>query len=225
MGDTDEIIKALREKALLEDELRALKAPLPLPEDLTEPLYLPTRGGWFADALVEDEVARRKELQDRWTAEKNARKQRSLQVGEMIRVLNKQLKKLLSSSTARSVRSAESKAVPKQSACHGKKRQISPSEKRAQTVATLINELNRLKPDMYGRPDYERLERENSKFLSFREAAKRPELKEKLLNLQAHRRHYRLAQELAAAYHGRQLSTLQTDWKKHKPKSFRRTQS
>jgi hypothetical protein len=66
---------------------------------------------------------------------------------------------------------------------------------------------------------------ENPSYLTFEVAAKRPDLRTKVLNLQDHRRFYRLAQEIAAAYHDKQLSTLQTDWKKHKPKEFRRGSS
>lgn len=96
-----------------------------------------------------------------------------------------------------------------------------PSEARARTVATIIGELDILKPQMYGADDYERLEKENPDFLTFEVAKKRRDLKLKVLNVQGHRRHFRLAQELAAAYHGRQLSTIQTDWKRHKPQRFR----
>jgi hypothetical protein len=106
-----------------------------------------------------------------------------------------------------------------------KSRSILPSKKRARTVARIIDELNILKPSMYYESDYDELKRKYSKFITFKMAAIRGDLKEKVLNLQDHRRHYRLAQELAAAYHGRAPSTLQTDWKKHKPKKFRRTSS
>ena len=106
-----------------------------------------------------------------------------------------------------------------------KTRHILPAEKRARTVAKIIKELGVLKPGMYGQSDYDHLREENTNFLTFKVAEKRADLQTKILNLQANRRYYRLAQELAAAYHGRELSTLQTDWKKHKPKKFRRTSS
>lgn len=96
---------------------------------------------------------------------------------------------------------------------------LSPSERRAQTTAKLIVELGRLKPRMTGsETDYAKLRTENPGFLTFRIAAKHLDLKEKLLNLQGHTRYIRLAQELAAAHHGRALSTVQTDWKKRKPR-------
>lgn len=103
-----------------------------------------------------------------------------------------------------------------------KTKPISTSEKRAQTIAKIIEELDILKPRIYGQSDYDQLEREYPDFLSFKVAALRKNLQLKLLHIQDHRRHYRLAQELAAAHHGLELSTLQTDWKKHKPKKFRR---
>jgi len=107
----------------------------------------------------------------------------------------------------------------------GKDKSPSPSEARARTVATIVKELGILKPQMYGESDYQSLEQQNPGFLAFAVAATRPDLRTKVLNLQDHRRFFRLAQELAAAYHGRELSTLQTDWKKHKPKEFRRRSS
>jgi hypothetical protein len=107
----------------------------------------------------------------------------------------------------------------------GKDKSPSPSEARARAVATIVKELGILKPQMYGESDYQSLEQQNPGFLAFAVAAKRPDLRTKVLNLQDHRRFYRLAQELAAAYRGRELSTLQTDWKKHKPKEFRRRSS
>jgi len=98
---------------------------------------------------------------------------------------------------------------------------ISPSEARARTVATIIEELNILKPQMYGASDYGRLASEHPDYLTFQVAMKRPDLKLKVINILASRRHYRLALELAAACHGKELSTLQTDWKRHKPEAFR----
>ena len=91
------------------------------------------------------------------------------------------------------------------------------------TVAQIIKELDILKPAMFSNSDYEGLQQSHPAFLTFKVATKRADLREKVLNLQGHRRHYRLAQELAAAFYGKELSTLQTDWKKHKPKEFRRT--
>jgi hypothetical protein len=100
---------------------------------------------------------------------------------------------------------------------------LSPTERRAHTTASLLEELNRLRPRMTGaESDYSGLARENPHFLTFKIARKHPELKEKVLNLQGHRRHFRLAQELAAAHHGVALATVQTDWKKSKPQEYRR---
>jgi hypothetical protein len=99
-----------------------------------------------------------------------------------------------------------------------------PSEARARTVAKIIKELDILKPQMFGESDYERLARENSGFFTFKVSHKRPDLSIKVVSVQLHQRHIRLAQELAAAHHGRALSTIQTDWKKHKPKHYRRNQ-
>ena len=97
-----------------------------------------------------------------------------------------------------------------------------PSKARAGTVAKIIKELDILKPQMFGESDYERLAKENPRFLTVRVADKRPDLREKVIYIQGSRRHILLAQELAAAKHGKTLSTIQTDWKHHKPPEFRR---
>ena len=94
---------------------------------------------------------------------------------------------------------------------------------RAMTVADLINELNHLKPQMFeDESEYNRLRDRYADFLTFRIAEQRPDLKKKILGIRFSFRHIRLAQELAAAHHGRQLSTIQKDWKDFKPIEFKR---
>ncbi len=96
-------------------------------------------------------------------------------------------------------------------------------QSRAMTVAILIDELDMLKPQMFeDEKEYENLRAKYPKFLTFNIAAKRPDLKTKILGIRSSTRHFRLAQELAGAKHNRQLSTIQDDWKDHKPESFRR---
>jgi hypothetical protein len=99
---------------------------------------------------------------------------------------------------------------------------LSVPERRAATVGEIIEELNQLRPGMTGtESDYDKLRSQHPRFVTFKVARKYPDLKEKVLNLQSHRRHIRLAQELAAAFHERNLSTVQTDWKRHKPDKYR----
>ncbi|MFI5107509.1 MAG: hypothetical protein ACHP78_01545 [Terriglobales bacterium] len=92
---------------------------------------------------------------------------------------------------------------------------------RAETVGKLIKELNILKPFMYPQ-DYDDLRREHPDFLCFQIAKRSRRLRLKLEYLRDHFKHVRLAQELAAARHGVQWSTIQKDWKLYKPKEFRR---
>ncbi len=99
-----------------------------------------------------------------------------------------------------------------------------PSQTRARTVAKVIDELDFLRPQVFSESDLERLAKKNPRFLAFRVANKRDDLREKMVNIQAHRRHIRLAQELTAGYYGKRLSTIQTDWKKNKPKQYRSKQ-
>lgn len=94
---------------------------------------------------------------------------------------------------------------------------------RAITVAKLIGELNNLKPQMFeDDAEYSRLRAEYPHYLTFKVADTRPDLKTKVLSVRNSVRHIRLAQELAAAHSGRQLSTIQDDWKRHKPSNFKR---
>jgi hypothetical protein len=102
------------------------------------------------------------------------------------------------------------------------KKNLNPSERRAHTVAKIIEELDILKPGMTGSElDYDGLRRDHPRFLTFRIAGQHPELKEKVLSLQGNRRHFRLAQELVARKYGRELNTVQMDWKRHKPDKYR----
>jgi hypothetical protein len=94
---------------------------------------------------------------------------------------------------------------------------------RAKTVARLVQELNDLKPQMFeDESEYIRLRDLYPGFLTFEIAERRPDLKTKVLAIQGSTRHIRLAQELAGAHHGRELSTIQDDWKDFKPPEFRR---
>jgi hypothetical protein len=93
---------------------------------------------------------------------------------------------------------------------------------RAGTVAKLIKELNRLRPQIYDdEAQYANLRGVYPTFLTFKAAQGRPDLKQKVLSINGSTRHIRLAQELAAAHHGRALSTIQDDWKDYKPARFK----
>jgi hypothetical protein len=94
---------------------------------------------------------------------------------------------------------------------------------RAETVGKLIKELDNIKPQMLeDDKEYRRLRTQYPDYLSFKIAEKRPDLKAKILAIRGSARHIRLAQELAAAHYGRELSTIEHDWKDHKPSAFKR---
>lgn len=100
---------------------------------------------------------------------------------------------------------------------------IDAKRARAMTVAKLIKELHCLKPQMFeDESEYNRLRNQYRDFLAFKIVEDRPDLKRRVLAIQGSRRHVRLAQELAAAHHERQLSTILDDWKDHKPAEFKR---
>jgi hypothetical protein len=86
----------------------------------------------------------------------------------------------------------------------------------------LIDELTILKPQMFeDRAEYDRLRLQYPDFLSFSVAERRSDLKQKILSIQGSSRHIRLAQELAAAHHGKSLYTIMDDWKDCKPGAFK----
>jgi hypothetical protein len=94
---------------------------------------------------------------------------------------------------------------------------------RAQTVARLITELDKLKPQMFeDEKEYNELSAQYPDFLAFKIAETRPDLKRKILAIRGSVRHILLAQELTAAHYGREVSTIQEDWKNFKPVEFRR---
>ena len=94
---------------------------------------------------------------------------------------------------------------------------------RACTVAKIIRELDQLRPQMFeDQKEYDSLRVQYPDFLAFLIAERRPDLKTKILAIRASTRHIRLAQEIAAAHHGRQLSTIRDDWKDFKPEEFKR---
>jgi hypothetical protein len=95
---------------------------------------------------------------------------------------------------------------------------------RARTVARLIKELNTIKAQLLSEDldEYKRLRTQYRDFLVFGIAEQRPDLQTKVLAISGSTRHIRLAQELAGAQHGRELSTIQQDWKHFKPAEFRR---
>jgi hypothetical protein len=96
------------------------------------------------------------------------------------------------------------------------------SERRAKTVAQLIGELGILKPQIFGLSDYESLAKEHPEFLVFHICENHKDLRQRAIyDDEFSRRHIRLAQDLAARFHGVSLSTIQTDWKKDKPAEFR----
>jgi hypothetical protein len=101
-------------------------------------------------------------------------------------------------------------------------RAIAAKRARARTVARIIRELDQLRPQMFeDQKEYDSLRVRYPDFLAFVIAEQRPDLKTKLLAIRASTRHIRLAQEIAAAHHGRQLSTIRDDWKDFKPEEFK----
>jgi hypothetical protein len=97
----------------------------------------------------------------------------------------------------------------------------SDSAGRAQQVANIIEELNTFRAGFEIPEDYERFRSKHSKYKIFRLATKHESFKEKLLVIDRRPQLIGLAQEAAALLFRRKLSTIKTDWKRHKPDPFR----
>jgi hypothetical protein len=95
-------------------------------------------------------------------------------------------------------------------------------QRRAEVVAQVIGELNVLRPLIVGLKEYNEQRALFPDYLTFKVAEKHPNLKEKLLYIQHHVQHRRLALEIAAAHFGKERTTIESDWKKYKPAEFRR---
>ncbi|MGD1157474.1 MAG: hypothetical protein ABSA41_16830 [Terriglobia bacterium] len=106
MSDTDDIININRELERIDKELLDLEQPLPLPDELSKPVYIPIRGGWWADNTVKDELGARKKLREGYKAEEKARKLQKQQLIETKKVLRRQLQRLLSAPAGRLVNAA-----------------------------------------------------------------------------------------------------------------------
>ena len=105
------------------------------------------------------------------------------------------------------------------------KPRLSASEKRAQTVATVIKEINNLVPQMDHPSDYGRLKERYSDYRIWSVTDERPDLKLKLENIQGHKQYIRFAHEIVASIYRKKRSTIETDWKDHKPDEFRQARS
>ena len=74
---------------------------------------------------------------------------------------------------------------------------------------------------MYSTSDYQRLEAVHPDSLTFCIGKQNPDLQVRIVYDTFSKQNIRLAQDLAARFHGVKLSTVRTDWKDHKPVQFR----
>lgn len=95
-------------------------------------------------------------------------------------------------------------------------RPISATQRRASVVAKIIKELRVIKPDLHNQGHWNRLKGEHPKYLIFKIAQKDASVKEWIENVQDRNDIVKLAQEIAAKYFGKTISTLQTDWSHRK---------
>lgn len=92
--------------------------------------------------------------------------------------------------------------------------------KRARVVATLLSELNELRPHMtIPDDDYPKLSRQNPKYLVFKICKKHPAAARWVKLLPERRSVHSLAYELAAVSFGIRAATIETAWKRYKQKA------
>jgi hypothetical protein len=92
------------------------------------------------------------------------------------------------------------------------------SKVRAQQVGIVLAELNRIAPLMLSESDYEALSQQFAGTVVFRVCNDHKELRPKLESIREHQQYVRFAHEIVAAKYGRKRSTVEKDWKTHKPK-------
>lgn len=102
---------------------------------------------------------------------------------------------------------------------------VAGSEARAKTVALLFQELRIVAPHLTNGEAYQEVRRSHGNLKIFEILETRPKLQSDLVQSESSRGLLGRAQLLAAHYHGRELSTLKTDWKRFKPRKFRRKPS
>jgi hypothetical protein len=95
---------------------------------------------------------------------------------------------------------------------------MNESQFRAMWVAKILAELMALKPRMYGPDSYTGLEKTYPDFAVFKIAQRHPDLRDKIENIKENVAVKRLACQLVAEKFGKELSTVQTDWKHYKPR-------
>jgi len=98
------------------------------------------------------------------------------------------------------------------------------SRGRARSVAMLYEELRIISPRLStAGEELEELRKHYPSFQVFQIVEARPKLRTELVGASSSKRILlRLAQKLASHYHEKEVSTIETDWKDHKPKMYKR---
>jgi hypothetical protein len=96
------------------------------------------------------------------------------------------------------------------------------SKGRARSVAFLYEELQILSPRLSSGEEYQKVMQRYRHFKVFEIVESRPKLQQELEQSESSRGMLSRAQKLAAHYHGKEVSTIETDWKHNKPATYRR---
>jgi hypothetical protein len=89
---------------------------------------------------------------------------------------------------------------------------------RAKAVQSVLEELAKITPLMKSSIDYHEVRKQFPNSMTFNVCDGIPALKVKLENIAGHQQRVRFAQEIVAAKYGRERSTVEKDWKTHKPR-------
>jgi len=95
--------------------------------------------------------------------------------------------------------------------------EIDASEARSRAVAKVIKELTVLRPQIFSADDYPKIREHYPRYLTIQVCERHPDLKLKLESIQGHQQFKMFAKEIVARHFSREYSTVEKDWKKHKP--------
>jgi hypothetical protein len=98
---------------------------------------------------------------------------------------------------------------------------VDTSKARARAVARVLEELKDIRPLMTSESEYEAVKLRFAHSVVFEECDRNPQLRRLLENIQGHQQPVRFAMQIVAQKYTRKYSTVEKDWKRHKPRKPR----
>lgn len=98
------------------------------------------------------------------------------------------------------------------------KREVDSSAVRAEAVQCVLKELAEIRPTMTATADFDSIRKRFPNSIAFKVCETNPDLRLKLESIAGHQQFTRFAIEIVAANYGRKYTTVEKDWKTHKPR-------